>query len=178
MIFQTKSNTKTYSPEGYAPSPIQDTHPYTFHTQHSPPYTQHTHKEAAPAHGLPGRLLEGTLLHPRCALLQPKSSPGIFCGQWSLAPGHLPAQSSCPVLQPLPRKDLFIISTTQSHPVRERGCLAAAVKAELSYLGINLLLNVVLQVRLWEKKKIKGTNAVRINVNLYTMQTQAHPQAR
>lgn len=56
--------------------------------------------------------------------------------------------------------------------------MAAAVKAELSYLGINPLLNVVLQVWLWEKKKIKGANAVRINANLHTTQTQAHPQGR
>ena len=78
---------------------------------------------------------------------------GSFRWQCSLVFGDLPAQFAFPVLQP--PEDLLIITTTQSTPVQETGCLAAAAKAELSYLGINPLLNVVLQVRLWGEKKDK-----------------------
>ena len=131
------------------------THTFTYANTHwhSPPHPPHTHTHTHTKR--PPSLSASSAHHWWTAEGQKPSShlpdlpyankspawplPVCTSTRWPPGPVPIPCATSTP-------EDLFIITTVQSTPIQETGCLAAAAKAELSYLGINPLLNVVLQV--------------------------------
>ena len=132
------------------------THTFTYANTHwlsppHPPHTHthtHTHKEATQfICFLSSPLVNCWRTKTQFSFAWPALRQQKFClascclhyTWWPPGPVLTPCATSAP-------EDLFIITTVQSTPIQETGCLAAAAKAELSYLGINPLLNVVLQV--------------------------------
>lgn len=168
MILQTKSNIKTYSLKRYALSSIQyvhihshsHTHQHTLTLTPPPPPHTHTnkHAEAAPVPLLPQQTTGQLLKDKNPSPLAPSLSFSNKSPPWALLSAVLTSLQwpPCPVLIPCVTAPLPLETFNYNHhtvyTVEEGGCLAAAAKAELSYLGINPLLNVVLQVWLWGKK--------------------------